>query len=138
MSILYTANVNTTGGREGSSSSDDEKLKVKLSTPKELGGAGGDGTNPEQLFAAGYSSCFLSAMKFVATKDKITLPQDTSISAIVGIKQVETGFALEVELKIKAPSLDREVVQTIVDKAHIVCPYSNATRNNVNVKLTLI
>ncbi|MDH4568810.1 organic hydroperoxide resistance protein [Pseudomonas sp. BN414] len=135
---LYTAHAEAYGGREGRAVSSDGVLDVKLTTPKELGGPGGDGTNPEQLFAAGYSACFLGAIKFVAGKEKITLSEDTSIEGSVGIGTLPTGFGIEVELKISLPGLDKQVAKELVDKAHIVCPYSNATRGNINVKLTLV
>jgi osmotically inducible protein OsmC len=135
---LYQATATATGGREGSAKSSDGVLDIKLSTPKELGGAGGSGTNPEQLFAAGYSACFLGAMKFVAGQDKIAIPADTSITGIVGIGQIPAGFGIEAELKISLPGLDRAVAQTLIDKAHQVCPYSNATRGNIDVTLTLV
>lgn len=136
--ILYTAHTKVTGGREGQGQSSDDALKVKLSTPKEMGGAGGSGTNPEQLFSVGYSACFLGAMKFVAGKEKIALPASTEIEGHVGIGPIPTGFALAVELKIQAPGLDRAVLEGLVQKAHQVCPYSNATRGNVDVKLTVV
>ncbi|EJN08831.1 organic hydroperoxide resistance protein [Herbaspirillum sp. YR522] len=135
---LYQATATATGGREGSAKSSDGVLDIKLSTPKELGGAGGAGTNPEQLFAAGYSACFLGALKFVAGQDKVTLPADASITGTVGIGQIPAGFGIEAELKISLPGLDRAVAQTLVDKAHQVCPYSNATRGNIDVTLTLV
>ena len=135
---LYTAHAEAYGGREGRAVSSDGVLDVKLTTPKELGGSGGDGTNPEQLFAAGYSACFLGAIKFVAGKEKIALSEDTSIEGAVGIGALPTGFGIEVELKISLPGLDRQVARDLVDKAHIVCPYSNATRGNINVTLTLV
>ncbi|MDH4558412.1 organic hydroperoxide resistance protein [Pseudomonas sp. BN417] len=135
---LYTAYAEAYGGREGRAVSSDGVLDVKLTTPKELGGAGGDGTNPEQLFAAGYSACFLGAIKFVAGKEKITLSEDTSIEGAVGIGTLPTGFGIEVELKISLPGLDKQAARDLVDKAHIVCPYSNATRGNINVTLTLV
>ncbi|KYG66989.1 organic hydroperoxide resistance protein [Bdellovibrio bacteriovorus] len=135
--VLYKAEATSTGGREGRSVSSNGVLDVKLTTPKELGGMGEQGTNPEQLFAAGYSACFLGAMKFVASKEKVTLPAETSIKAIVGIGPIPTGFGIEAELQITVPGVDRAVVQGIVEKAHIVCPYSNATRGNINVTLTV-
>ncbi|MGF6690175.1 organic hydroperoxide resistance protein [Metapseudomonas resinovorans] len=135
---LYTAHAEAYGGREGRAVSSDGVLDVKLTTPKELGGPGGDGTNPEQLFAAGYSACFLGAIKFVAGKEKITLSEDTSIEGAVGIGTLPTGFGIEVELKISLPGLDKQAAKELVDKAHIVCPYSNATRGNINVTLTLV
>ena len=133
--VLYRANAKSTGGREGRSVSSDGVLDVKLTTPKELGGNGAEGTNPEQLFAAGYSACFLGAMKFVGGRDKIAVPADTSIDASVGIGPIPTGFGIEVELKISLPGLDRETADKLVQAAHIVCPYSNATRGNIDVVL---
>ncbi|AXA64776.1 organic hydroperoxide resistance protein [Pseudomonas oryzihabitans] len=137
MNILYTASATSTGGRDGRSSSSDKALDVQLSTPKELGGAGGAGTNPEQLFAAGYSACFIGALKFVGAKEKIAVPADVSVTAQVGIGPIPTGFALDVELVISLPGLERAVAEDLVEKAHQVCPYSNATRGNVDVRLTL-
>ncbi|RXZ33396.1 organic hydroperoxide resistance protein [Oxalobacteraceae bacterium CAVE-383] len=136
--VLYTAHATATGGRDGRSISSDKVLDVKLSTPKELGGAGGDGTNPEQLFAAGYSACFIGATKFVAAQEKLALPADFSITANVGIGQIPGGFGIEVELQISLPGMDRAAAQALVEKAHHVCPYSNATRGNVDVRLTLV
>lgn len=135
--VVYRASAEAFGGREGRAVSSDGILDVSLTTPKELGGAGGQGTNPEQLFAAGYSACFLGAMKFVAARDKHTLPADTSIEGTVGIGAIPTGFGIEVELTITAPGMDRAEAQQLIEKAHIVCPYSNATRGNIDVKLTL-
>lgn len=136
--IAYRAHAHATGGREGHTKSSDGALDVKLSTPKELGGAGGAGTNPEQLFAAGYSACFLGALKHVANQEKVKLPADTQIDGSVGIGAIPTGFGIEVELKISLPGLEKDVAQSLVDKAHIVCPYSNATRGNIDVTLTLV
>ena len=136
--VLYRAQAKATGGREGQASSDDNALNVKLSTPRELGGAGGSGTNPEQLFAAGYSACFIGAMKFVAGQQKIALPADTSIEGLVGIGQIPQGFGIEVELKISIPGMPREQAEALVEKAHQVCPYSNATRGNIDVTLTVV
>ena len=135
---LYTGYAKATGGRDGSIVSSDEHLKAKLNTPKELGGAGGDGTNPEQLFAAGYSACFLGALKFVAGKEKIVIPANAEIQGAVGIGPIPTGFGIEAELKISLPGVDRTKAEDLIQKAHIVCPYSNATRGNINVKLTLV
>ena len=135
--VLYKAHANASGGREGRAVSSDRALDVTLTTPKELGGAGLPGTNPEQLFAAGYSACFLGAMKFVAGQKKITLPADTAVDAVVGIGAVPTGFAVEVDLKISLPGMDRAQATEVMNAAHIVCPYSNATRNNIDVHLTL-
>ncbi|WP_321842362.1 organic hydroperoxide resistance protein [Paraburkholderia bannensis] len=136
--VLYTAEATATGGRDGRAVVPASNLDLKLTTPRELGGAGGEGTNPEQLFAAGYSACFIGAMKFVAARDKIAIPADVSVNGHVGIGQIPNGFGIEVELRISLPGLDREAAQALVDKAHIVCPYSNATRNNIDVTLTIV
>jgi lipoyl-dependent peroxiredoxin len=136
--VLYTAHSTATGGRDGRAVSSDGVLNVQLTTPKELGGAGGVGTNPEQLFAAGYSACFIGAMKFVAGKQKIALPADTSITGNVGIGPIPTGFALKVQLDITVPGLPKDQVQKIVEAAHQVCPYSNATRGNIDVTLNVV
>ncbi|MNT60119.1 Organic hydroperoxide resistance protein OhrB [compost metagenome] len=108
---------------------------MKLATPKELGGAGGDATNPEQLFAAGYSACFIGALKFVASQSKRSLPADASITARVGIGQIPGGFGLDIDLNINLPGLEHADAQALVEAAHQVCPYSNATRGNVDVRL---
>ena len=134
--VLYTAHATSTGGREGSSKSSDGVLDVKLTTPKELGGNGATGTNPEQLFAAGYSACFLGAMKHVATTQKITLPADTSIKADVGIGPIPAGFGIQVAMAVTVPGMERAKAEKLVQDAHGVCPYSNATRGNIEVKLT--
>lgn len=136
--VLYRAKASARGGRDGRAISSDNVLDIKLTTPKELGGAGGDGTNPEQLFAAGYSACFLGAMKFVAGQQKIQLPADTQVTGQVGIGPIPTGFGIEVELSISIPGMPRADAEALVKKAHIVCPYSNATRNNIDVTLTVI
>jgi Ohr subfamily peroxiredoxin len=136
--VLYRAHAKATGGRDGHASSSDGVLDVKLTTPKELGGNGATGTNPEQLFAAGYSACFLGALKFVAGQQKRVLPADTSIEGSVGIGPIPTGFGIEVELKIHIPGLDRAEAEALVQKAHVVCPYSNATRGNIDVTLTVV
>lgn len=139
MQILYTANATATGGRDGQATSNDQRLAVKLSTPKELGGAGGEGTNPEQMFAAGYSACFIGAMKFVAGSQKIALPADTSVNGLVGIgPNGNGGFGLQVELNISLPGMDRAAAEALVHKAHEVCPYSNATRGNIEVAVKLV
>jgi lipoyl-dependent peroxiredoxin len=137
MQVLYVATASATGGREGRATSSDQVLDVQLSTPKELGGGGGPGTNPEQLFAAGYSACFLGAMKFVAGKEGIKVPADTKVTAKVGIGPIPAGFGIDVDLIIELPGMDRAVAQGLIEKAHGVCPYSNATRNNVDVRLAL-
>lgn len=139
MNVLYTATAESTGGRDGRAVSSDEKLNVKLDTVKELGGAGGAGTNPEQLFAAGYSACFLSAMKFVAGQQKKAVPADTTVTADVGVgPNDDGGFALDIELRVSLPGMDAAEAQALVDKAHHVCPYSNATRNNVPVRVNVV
>jgi len=135
--VLYTAKAHTTGGREGRATTDDGLLDVALMPPKELGGKGG-ATNPEQLFAAGYSACFIGAIKFVAGQKKVTVPAETSVDASVSIGPVPTGFALAVELAVNLPGLDRAVAQDLIDAAHIVCPYSNATRGNIEVNVHLV
>ncbi|WP_237154455.1 organic hydroperoxide resistance protein [Oryzibacter oryziterrae] len=139
MKVLYTAHATTTGGRTGSSKSDDGRLDLTLSTPKELGGDGGAGTNPEQLFAVGYSACFMGALKFVASKEKVTIPADATITGNVGIgaRDDGTGFGITVALDINVPGVDKAVVEDLVQKAHIVCPYSHATRGNIDVTLTV-
>lgn len=141
MQILYSTSATATGaGREGSIASEDGHLSVKLSVPKALGGAGGEGTNPEQLFAAGYSACFLSALRFVATKDKIKLPDGTAVNAKVGIgpRADGTGFGLDVELTVSVPGFDHAEAQDLVAKAHIACPYSEATRANLDVRIAVV
>ncbi|TLX59663.1 organic hydroperoxide resistance protein [Stutzerimonas nosocomialis] len=135
--VLYRASAEATGGRDGRAISSDGVLDVRLTTPRELGGAGGQGTNPEQLFAAGYSACFLGALKFVAARDKHKLSPETWVEGFVGIGAIPTGFGIEVELKITLPDMDREEARQLVEKAHVVCPYSNATRGNIDVTLTL-
>lgn len=136
--VLYRANARATGGRDGRAITDDGRLDVRLTTPTELGGAGGEGTNPEQLFAAGYSACFLGAIKFVGAGDKIRVPADVSVQGTVGIGVIPNGFGIEVDLKISLPGMDPAEAQTLIDRAHIVCPYSNATRGNIDVRLSLV
>ena len=135
--ILYTAHATSTGGREGTSKSSDGVLDVKLTTPKELGGNSATGTNPEQLFAAGYSACFIGAMKHVAMMQKITLPAETSIKADVGIGPIPAGFGIQVAMTITIPGMERAAAEALVQTAHGVCPYSNATRGNIDVTLTV-
>lgn len=136
--VLYRAKAKATGGRDGRAISSDQVLDLKLTSPKELGGSGETGTNPEQLFAAGYSACFLGAMKFVAKQSKMNFPTDTSVEGEVGIGPIPAGFGIEVNLKISLPGMDRREAQSLIEKAHQVCPYSNATRGNINVNLTLV
>jgi osmotically inducible protein OsmC len=140
MAILYTTEATATGGRTGHAATRDGALSVDLVTPKELGGPGGAGNNPEQLFAAGYSACFLGAIKFVAAQKKVKVADDSSVTATVGIGPREdgTGFALDVALAIALPGIDRDTAQALVDQAHIVCPYSHATRGGLDVRLTLL
>ncbi|MFL6551316.1 MAG: organic hydroperoxide resistance protein [Povalibacter sp.] len=135
--VLYTAQATATGGRDGRAVSSDGVLNIQLSTPREMGGGGGQGTNPEQLFAAGYSACFLGALKFVAGKEKVALPAETSITGRVGIGAIPTGFGIQVELRISIPGVPREKAQALIEKAHVVCPYSNATRGNIDVSLVV-
>ncbi len=139
MKTLYTTQATSTGGREGKSSTDDGRLAVTLSTAKELGGAGGPGTNPEQLFAAGYSACFLGALKFVAGKAHVAIPAEATVTAKVGIGARDDGggFGIEAELTIAAPGVERAVLEGLVAQAHIVCPYSHATRGNIPVTLNV-
>ncbi len=136
--VLYTAHATSSGGRDGSARSDDGMLDVKLTVPKGLGGSGGAGTNPEQLFAAGYSACFLGALKSVAGKQKVALPTETSISADVGIGPIPQGFGIQVALHVNLPGMDRDAAQKLVDAAHQVCPYSHATRGNIEVALNVV
>ena len=131
--ILYTARAHTTGGRDGTSRTDDGRLEVKLSSP----GTSGTGTNPEQLFAAGWSACFLSAMKLAAGKMKVTLPADTAIDAEVDLGTAGGSYGLAARLNISLPGMDRKVAQSVVDAAHQLCPYSNATRGNIAVAIAV-
>ncbi|MFM0339426.1 organic hydroperoxide resistance protein [Paraburkholderia fungorum] len=136
--VLYCANAKVSGGRDGRGVIPDSGMEFKLTTPKELGGGGGDGTNPEQLFAVGYSACFIGAMRFVAAREKITIPEGVAVDGSVGIGVIPNGFGIEAELKISLPGMAREAALDLINKAHQVCPYSNATRNNIDVTLTLV
>jgi len=137
--VKYRTTATATGGRDGTAQTQDGSFQVKLSTPKELGGAGGDGANPEQLFAAGYSACFVGAMKAVAPSLKLKVPNDATVTATVGIgPRSEGGFGITTDLAVNLPGLDRQDAQRLIDTAHQVCPYSNATRGNVDVKLSLV
>ena len=131
--VLYTAHAHTTGGRDGQSRSDDGRLSVSLSSP----GTAGTGTNPEQLFAAGYSACFIGALKAVAGMKKVTLPDDTSIDASVDLGKIPEAYGIAVRLDVSLPGMDRVTAQDLLDAAHQVCPYSNATRGNIEVTITL-
>lgn len=134
--ILYTAHAHTTGGRDGRSVTDDNLLEVKLALPQSMGGDG-KGTNPEQLFAAGYSACFMSALKHVASQKKVKMPAEASIDASVAIGPIPGGFGLAVKMVINLPGVDHEEAKSLVDAAHQVCPYSNATRGNIVVDLSV-
>ena len=138
--VKYTTSATATGGRDGRSKTEDGSLDVKLSTPKELGGGGGQGNNPEQLFAAGYAACFIGAMKHVASQGGAAkVPPDAQVKATVGIgPRSEGGFGIDVQLDVSLPGVPREEAQALVEKAHQVCPYSNATRNNVPVRLNVV
>ncbi|MDR6115369.1 MULTISPECIES: organic hydroperoxide resistance protein [unclassified Sphingomonas] len=136
--VKYETQASATGGRDGHARTQDGTLDVKLSTPRELGGAGGDGTNPEQLFAAGYSACFIGALKVAGQQLKVKVPDDVSVSAKVGIgPRAAGGFGITTDLTIALPGLDRAQAEKLVEAAHQICPYSNATRGNVDVGLTL-
>jgi osmotically inducible protein OsmC len=131
--VLYTAHAHTTGGRDGASRTDDGRLDVKLSSP----GTSGTGTNPEQLFAAGYSACFIGALKAVGGMQKIAIPQDVAVDAEVDLGPITGGYGIAVRMTVHLPGMDRAAAQALVDAAHKVCPYSNATRGNIDMTLTL-
>jgi Ohr subfamily peroxiredoxin len=139
MNILYRTQATAIGGRTGQASTSDGAFSVALSTPKELGGAGGEGNNPEQLFAAGYAACFLGALKYVAAQRKVKLTEEANVTAAVGIgpRDDGQGFGLDVALTIALPGVDATTAQDLMDRAHIVCPYSHATRNGLDVRLAL-
>jgi Ohr subfamily peroxiredoxin len=140
MNTLYHAHGHATGGRTGDGATDDGRVAVHLSTPKELGGDGGPGTNPEQLFSIGYSACFLGALKFVAGKEHVKIPPEAKVSADIGIgpRDDGAGFGITAALTVSVPGLERKVVEDLVQKANIVCPYSNAIHKTVDVKLTVV
>ncbi|GLK86343.1 organic hydroperoxide resistance protein [Ancylobacter defluvii] len=140
MKVLYKTQATATGGRTGSAATSDGAFKVTLVTPKELGGPGGEGNNPEQLFASGYSACFLGALKFVASQQKVKIADDSTVTADVGIGARDDGggFGLDVALSISLPGVERSVAEDLVARAHIVCPYSHATRNGLDVRLTVL
>ncbi|WOI36801.1 organic hydroperoxide resistance protein [Alteromonas sp. CI.11.F.A3] len=135
--VVYTGTAAATGGREGTAKSSDGNLDVTLSTPKALGGAGGNGTNPEQLFAAGYSACFIGALKHVAAAEKIKLGSDISVTGDVSIGPIEVGFAIAVKLSVDLGDMEKSAAESLVAKAHQVCPYSNATRGNIDVQISV-
>ncbi|HKY89785.1 MAG TPA: organic hydroperoxide resistance protein [Nevskiaceae bacterium] len=136
--VLYTATATATGGRTGTGRTSDGALSVDLSTPKELGGPGGKGTNPEQLFAVGYSACFIGAMKAVAAQMKMKVPDDVSITSEVGIGPIPGAYGIQVAMRISLPGVERSAAEQLVAAAHKVCPYSNATRGNIDVTLTVV
>ncbi|NNU79458.1 organic hydroperoxide resistance protein [Halovulum dunhuangense] len=138
VNILYRTEATATGGRDGKSATTDGAVDVRLATPKELGGAGGEGVNPEQLFATGYAACFLGALKFVASQEKIAVPEAANVTAKVGIgPRVDgTGFGLDVALTVELPGIEAEKADDLIARAHVVCPYSHATQNNIAVTLT--
>ena len=131
--VLYTAKTHTTGGRDGAARSSDGRLDVKLSSP----GASGGGTNPEQLFAAGWSACFIGAMRRAAGQLKVALPADVAVDAEVDLGSVGEGFALQARLNVSLPGLERDVARAVVDEAHQICPYSKATRANIDVTINV-
>lgn len=137
--VKYTTSATATGGRDGHAATKDGSFSVNLSLPKELGGSGGPGANPEQLFAAGYAACFIGALKAVAGKEGPHVPKDATVTATVGIgPRSEGGFGITAALEVSLPGVERAAAQALVEKAHQVCPYSNATRGNVDVKLTVV
>ena len=139
MKTLYHAHASATGGRTGNAETDDGKLKLTLSTPKELGGDGGAGTNPEQLFASGYAACFLGALKYTAGQEKVKIPEDASVTADIGMgpRDDGKGFGITAALTVKIPGMDRAKAQDLVSKAEIVCPYAHATRGNIESSFTV-
>ena len=139
MTALYTAQATATGGRTGSAKSSDGRLDLTLDTVKELGGAGGAGTNPEQLFAAGYAACFLGALKFVGGREKVAIPADTTVTSDVGIgpRADGGGFELTLAINVVIPGVAKDVAEDLVAKAHIVCPYSHLTRTDTPVALSV-
>lgn len=139
VNVIYKTNATATGGRDGRAKTYNGTLDVKLVKPKEMGGTGEGGNNPEELFAAGYAACFLGAVKFVAGQKKITITDDSNVTAHVGFgPRSEGGFGLDISLDINLIGLDKTTATQIADEAHQVCPYSNATRNNIDVKLNVI
>jgi osmotically inducible protein OsmC len=137
--VKYRTTASAIGGRDGQALTEDGNFSVKLSTPKELGGAGGDGANPEQLFAAGYSACFIGALKAAGQQLKLRVPADTKVTATVGIgPRSEGGFGITADLRVELPGVDRADAEKLTAAAHQICPYSNATRGNVDVGLTVV
>jgi lipoyl-dependent peroxiredoxin len=137
--VKYRTTASAVGGRDGEAHTEDGRFSVKLSTPKELGGPGGTGTNPEQLFAAGYSACFIGALKAAGRQLKLQVPAATKVTATVGIgPRSEGGFGITADLRVELPGVDRAKAEKLAAAAHQICPYSNATRGNVNVGLTVV
>ena len=137
--VIYRTSATATGGRDGSAKSDDGSVDVKLVVPKEMGGPGGVGANPEKLFAAGYSACFLGAMKAISGKIGVKVPADATVTAEVGFgPRSEGGYGITADLAVSLPGVEREAGERLMAAAHEICPYSNATRNNVDVGLTLV
>ena len=134
--VIYKTSATATGGRDGSARSDDGSVDVKLVVPKEMGGQGGAGANPEKLFAAGYSACFLGALKAVSAKEGVKVPADATVSAEIGFgPRSEGGYGITADLTVTMPGVERAEAERLVQAAHAVCPYSNATRNNLDVGL---
>jgi osmotically inducible protein OsmC len=137
--VLYSTSARAVGGRDGHVATLDGTFSAKLTTPKDLGGPGGEGNNPEQLFAAGYAACFLNAMKYTAMLDKVPFPADASVTSTVGIgPRSEGGFGLDIALAISLPGLQPDLADTLMKKGHAICPYSNAVRGNIDVKLSMV
>lgn len=132
--VLYTGKTHTTGGRDGASRSTDGRLDIKLSSP----GTSGAGTNPEQLFAAGWSACYIGAMSLAAASMKVTLPADLAVDAEVDLMNAEGAYFLQARLNVSLPGIDREIARALVDTAHQTCPYSKLTRNNIKVEINLV
>ena len=132
--VLYTGKTRTTGGRDGAARSDDGRLDIKLSPP----GSNGPGTNPEQLFAAGWSACFIGAMGRAAKDKRLLLPADTAVDAEVDLGTNEGGFQLQARLNVSLPGLAREVAQELIETAHQICPYSKMSRGNIDVTISLV
>jgi osmotically inducible protein OsmC len=138
VNVIYKTHATATGGRDGSAKSDDGSVDVKLVVPKEMGGPGGVGANPEKLFAAGYSACFLGAMKAMSGKVGVAVPADATVTAEIGFgPRSEGGYGITANLTIAMPGVDKADAERLVHAAHEVCPYSNATRGNVDVGLTV-
>jgi osmotically inducible protein OsmC len=140
MKTLYHAHAHATGGRTGQAQTDDGKLNLTLSTPKELGGDGGLGTNPEQLFASGFAACFLGALKYVAGQEKVKIPEDTAVNADIGIgpRDDGKGFGITASLQVKIPGMDHAKAEELIKKAEIVCPYAHATQGNIESNFTVV